>query len=261
MDLEGNTILLTGSNRGIGHAVLSRLAREPVRLLAGVRKLERYAAPELGKGSPQAEIVPVRLDLSSAASIEESCTELGEHLDEVDVLINNAGEFVGGTVEQLDIEAMYATVQANLTGLMHLTRRVLPGMLAREKGKIVNQGSIISDLEFPGTGVYAATKAGVSSFTQSLRRELADTDVTTLEIITGGYDTDMLRKAAEQLEPHTDTSSWEWQDPGDWAESIVEAITSDKERLEPGGKSQLGRLVAKGPRQILDTVAKHTFDR
>jgi len=261
MDLEATTILLTGSNRGIGHAILSRLAQEPVRLLAGVRELERHAAPDPGETPQQAEILPVRVDLSSAASIEESCAELGEHLDAVDVLINNAGEFVGGTVEQLDVEAMYATVQANLTGLMHLTRRVLPGMLAREKGKIVNQGSIIADLEFPGTGVYAATKAGVSTFTQSLRRELEETNVTTLEIITGGYDTDMLRKVAEQLEPHTDTSSWEWQDPGDWAERIVEAIRSDKERLEPGGKSQLGRLAAKAPQQVLDSVAKRAFER
>ena len=260
MDLDGRTVLLTGSNRGIGHALLSRLAREPVRVLAGVRELDRYTPPEPGDAPQAAEISPVVVDLGSRESIEASCAAIAE-LDRIDVLVNNAGELVAGTVEHVDVGAIYATVQANLTGLIHLTRLVLPGMLERDAGKIVNQGSIISHLDFPGTGIYAATKAGVASFTQSLRRELEQTGVSTLELITGGYDTDMLHKAAEQLEPHTDPSSWEWRDPADWADRIVEAIRSDDERLEPGGKSRLARLAEKGPRQVLDTLAKRAFSR
>jgi short-subunit dehydrogenase len=251
-ELEGRTVLLTGSNRGIGHALLNRLAVERVRLLAGVRELDRYSPPEVD-GSIAADIEPLRVDLSSRESIESI-----DGLDEIDVLINNAGEFVGGTVEQLDVDAIYSTIQANLTGLIHLTRLVLPGMLERGHGKIVNQASIISHLDFPGTGVYAATKAGVATFTHCLRRELEDSGVTTLEVITGGYDTDMLRKAAEQLEPHTDPSSWEWQDPAEWADEIVEAIVSDEEQLKPSGKSRLGMLV---PDAVLDAVAKRAFDR
>jgi short-subunit dehydrogenase len=252
MELEGRTILLTGSNRGIGHALLNRLAVERVRLLAGVRELDRYTPPEVD-GSIVADVEPIRVDLSSRESIEAV-----EGLGAIDVLINNAGEFVGGTVEQLDVDAIYATIQANLTGLIHLTRLVLPGMLERDRGKIVNQASIISHLDFPGTGVYAATKAGVATFTHCLSRELEETGVTTLEVITGGYDTDMLRKAAEQLEPHTDPSSWEWQDPAEWADEIVEAIVSDEEQLKPSGKSRLGMLV---PDAVLDAVAKRAFDR
>jgi short-subunit dehydrogenase len=252
MELAGRTILLTGSNRGIGHALLNRLAVERVRLLAGVRELDRYTPPEVD-GSIVADVEPIRVDLSSRESIEAV-----EGLGAIDVLINNAGEFVGGTVEQLDVDAIYATIQANLTGLIHLTRLVLPGMLERDRGKIVNQASIISHLDFPGTGVYAATKAGVATFTHCLSRELEETGVTTLEVITGGYDTDMLRKAADQLEPHTDPSSWEWQDPADWADEIVEAIASDDEQLKPSGKSRLGMLVPDG---VLDAVAKRAFDR
>jgi short-subunit dehydrogenase len=252
MELAGRTILLTGSNRGIGHALLNRLAVERVRLLAGVRELDRYSPPEVD-GSIVADVEPIHVDLSSRESIEAV-----EGLDAIDILINNAGEFVGGTVEQLDVDAIYATIQANLTGLIHLTRLVLPGMLERDRGKIVNQASIISHLDFPGTGVYAATKAGVATFTHCLSRELEETGVTTLEVITGGYDTDMLRKAADQLEPHTDPSSWEWQDPADWADEIVEAIASDDEQLKPSGKSRLGMLVPDG---VLDAVAKRAFDR
>lgn len=257
MNLEGRTILLTGSNRGIGHALLSRLAREPVRLLAGVRELDRFTPPELGDATQEASIEPVLMDLSSQAAIREGYASL-EHGGAIDVLINNAGEFVGGRFDSVDVGDLYQTAQVNLTGLMHLTRLVLPGMLARDEGKIVNLASVISHLDYPGTAVYAATKAGVASFTEVLRRELEQTGVTTLEVITGGYDTDMLRAAAAQLEPHTDPSTWEWRDPRDWAESIVGAIISDNERLEPGGKSQLGRLA---PRWLIDALAKRTFDR
>jgi uncharacterized protein len=257
MDMDGITVLLTGSNRGIGHALLSRLAREPIRLLAGVREPDRYEPPAPGDVAPRAKVEPVVVDLSSRARIEESYAAI-EQLGDIDVLVNNAGEFVGGTFDAVELDALYETVQVNLTGLMHLTCRVLPGMLERGKGKIVNQASVISHLDYPGTAVYAATKAGVASFTDILRRELEDTEVTTLEIITGGYDTDMLHKAAEQLEPHTDPSRWEWRDPAAWADTIAEAIASDRERLEPGGRSELGRLA---PRRILDAVAKRTFDR
>jgi hypothetical protein len=68
----------------------------------------------------------------------------------------------------------------------------------------------------------------------------------------------MLHQAAEQLEPHTDPSSWEWQDPAEWADEIVKAIVSDEEQLKPSGRSRLGMLA---PDRVLDAVAKRAFDR
>lgn len=113
---------------------------------------------------------PLEIDLSSRESIERAWSEHGEELGRVDVLVNNAGEFAGGRLERIELDQLYTTVQANLTGLMHLTQRVLPGMLERGEGKIVNQASIMGYAQFPGTSVYAATKAGVTAFTECLRR-------------------------------------------------------------------------------------------
>ncbi len=234
---------------------------EPVRLLAGVRELDRHEPLDLGGEQQAPEVTPVRIDLSSHESIERSLDELGEELARIDVLVNNAGEFVGGPLDRVDVNSVYTTAQANLIGLMHLTRRVLPHMLERGEGKIVNQSSISGYAPFPGTAVYAATKAGVSAFTQALRRELEETGVTTLELITGGYDTDMLDRAAKELSDHTDPSSWEYRDPGDWADEIIDAIKSDRDRLEPGGKSELARLAAVGPPGILDALTKRAFER
>ena len=167
--------------------------------LVGVRELDRYEALQ-PRGPLRAQVVkPVRIDLSSRKSIEDSVAELGDELGRIDVLVNNAGQFTGGLLAETDVEEIYATVQANLTGWLHLTRLVLPQMLARGEGKIVNQSSIVGYAHFPGTTIYGATKAGVSAMTHALRRELDDSGVTTLELITGGYDTQMLESAAEQL--------------------------------------------------------------
>jgi short-subunit dehydrogenase len=203
----------------------------------------------------------VRVDLSSREAVEASAAGLGDELDRIDVLINNAGEFTGGTLDRTDADDIYATVQANLAGLLHLTSLVLPGMLARGRGKIVNQASIVAYAHFPGTSVYAATKAGVAAATAALRRELDGTGVTTLELITGGYDTDMLHAAAEQLDEHADPSSWDFQDPDEYADAIVAAIAGDKDRLEPKGRSRFARLAALAPPALLDAASKRAFDR
>jgi short-subunit dehydrogenase len=260
MELEGRTILITGANRGIGRAIAERLATEPVRLLVGVRDLGSYE-PIVAPSDGATEIRPVRMDLGSRESIDECLDSLGPEVDQIDVLINNAGEFTAGQIEQQDLGLVYAMVQANLLGPIHLTHRILPGMLKRGAGKIVNQGSIVGYMFFPGVSTYSATKAGVIGFTECLARELHDTDVSVLELITGGVDTDMLAVARDELSEHMDTSSFIQYSPEEWAEKVVGAIRSDDAVVGPGGKAALGKLATRGPRWLLNTVASRTFER
>ena len=142
MDLTAKTALVTGANRGIGRAILERLAELPLgTVLAGVRSVDDFAAPHPRPGGAR-EIRAVRMDLSSQASIEECCDELGARLGEIDLLINNAGLMTGGLLEQQAIDGVYAMFQVNLVAVAHLTQRVLPGMLERRTGTIVNNASI-----------------------------------------------------------------------------------------------------------------------
>lgn len=254
MEIAARTFLVTGTSRGIGRAITDELADRGARVLAGTRD---GAGPPGHGGS----VVPVRMDLGSKESIDACCDELGDELRRVDALVNNAGSFTAGQLETQDVDALYDLFQVNLVGLAHLTRRVLPPMLERGAGKIVNHASLVAYFHFPGISTYSASKAGVSAFTECLRRELKGTGVSTLEIVTGGVDTKMLRGAADRLEAHADPSGWQWMKPEEWARRIVDAIEQDKQTLQPPGRSRLGKALSSAPAFVLDAVSARGFKR
>ena len=206
MELIGRTALVTGANRGIGRAVVEALAERPLELvLAGVRDPGAFA-PVRGTAAP---VRPVRLDLSSQSSITECVAALGDELAGLDLLVNNAGQMTGGLLEEQDMDDVYAMFQVNLVAVAHLTHLVLPHMLARGEGKIVNNASISGYAYFPAATTYAASKAGVVALSESLRRELKGTGVDVLHLVTPGVDTDMLDATEAVYGRHIDTSSWE----------------------------------------------------
>jgi short-subunit dehydrogenase len=261
MDLSGKTVLITGANRGIGRALVERLAQLPLRtVLAGVRDVERFEAVTPSPGGAQ-ELRAVHIDLSSKASIEQCCSELGAELGQIDVLVNNAGLMTGGLLEEQDIDEVYAMFQVNLVGVTHLTRRVLPGMLARRKGTIANNASISGYAHFPAASTYAASKAGIVGFTESLRRELRGTGVHAMHLVTPGVATDMLSATDEVYGRHIDTSGWDHIPPETWAAKVVSAIEADKRVLGPGGRSGLAMLAARGPAFLLDAITARAFSR
>jgi len=258
MDLTGATALVTGANRGIGRALVERFAREPLKLvLAGVRSPERFEPIASSSG----EVRPVRMDLSSQASIDECCDALGEDLRHVDLLVNNAGLMTGGLLEEQQMDEVYAMFQVNLAAVAHLTHRVLPSMVERGSGKVVNNASISGYAWFPAATTYAASKAGVVALTQSLRRELRDTGVTTLQLVTPGVDTDMLDATEDVYGRHMDTSAWDKVSPDDWADRVLGAIRDDRDVLGPGGKTRLAVLASHGPARLLDAASARMFSR
>ena len=259
MDLSGARVLITGSNRGIGRAIAEELAREPLRLLlCGMRSPERF---EPIAGARAGEVRPVRVDLASRQAIDESCAAIGDELDSIDVLVNNAGAFTGGLLEEQALDDIYALFQTNLTGMVHLTARVLPGMLERGSGRIVNNASISGYAFFPGATTYAASKAGVVAFSESLRRELRGTGVSTLQLVTPGVNTEMLEATEAAYGRHLDTAGWQRQEPAQWARKVVQAIRDDRAVLGPGGRAAIAKLASRGPGLLLDRVSERIFSR
>lgn len=251
MEIESRTALVTGANRGIGRVIAEALAGAGATVLAGVRALDDDHQPP---ASTSAEAVVV--DLSSRASIESSVAGLEDQ--PIDILVNNAGVFEGGRLERQPVDRVYDVLQSTLIGPIHLTRLLLPRMLERQSGKIVNNSSIIGHVPFPGATVYAAAKTGLHGFTESLRQELEQTELSVLELITPGVDTDMMEQVQQQLEPHTHTDGWDHVQPEDWAEQVVEAIVQDKQELSPGGPEGLAKLL---PPAIRDLGVRAAFSR
>jgi short-subunit dehydrogenase len=261
VELRDATALITGANRGIGRALVERLATtEPLRLiLAGVRDVGRFEP--LRSTVIAAEVRPVRMDLSTRAEIDACCDRLGDELGRIDLLINNAGLVTDGLLEEQDTARIYAMFQVNLVAVAHLTQRVLPGMLSRRRGTIVNNASISAYAHFPAATTYAASKAGVVALTESLRRELTGTGVHAMHLVTPGVDTDMLDTTEDTYARHLDISGWGKISPQQWAAQVVEAIRQDRHTLAPAGKERLAMIAARGPRWLLDRATSRVFSR
>jgi len=252
MDLLHSTCLVTGANRGIGRAIAAELATRPVaKVLAGVRDPARYE-PIPGP------VEPVELDLASRESIAAGWQRVP---DGVDVLVNNAGLFEGGKLEEQDPLAIDAMVQVNLTATLQLTRLALPGMLARRRGLIVNNASISGYLHLPGSTSYAATKAGVVAFSESLRRELRGTGVEVLHLVTPGIETEMLEATRDAYDGHAQADLPSQFTPEQWAARIVRSIEQGDSILGPGGVLALGKLASRGPAVLVDLIAARFFSR
>ena len=255
MDLTDSTALVTGANRGIGRAVCERLATRPLKLvLAAVRDVDKFE-PIAGR----AEVRPVELDLGSRESIDAGLDALD--LGAVDLLVNNAGQLSAGLLEEQDLDAIYSMLQVNLNAVVHLTYRVLPEMVARGRGTVLNNASISGYAFFPAASTYSASKAGVVGFSESLRRELDGTGVNVLHAVTPGVDTEMLDETEAIYKGHLDTSAWTRVQPEEWAEKVLEAVESDRHIVGPGGRVALAKLASRGPAQLLDFVMSRAFSR
>ena len=260
MDLSDCTVFVTGANRGIGRAIAQALAREPLAaLLCGVRDPDRFEP--LAAPIAAAEVRAVRIDLSSRASVEDSVAGLGDDLRRIDVLVNNAGQMTGGLLEEQDMEQVYAMFQVNLVAVAHLTARVLPGMVERRRGLVVNNASISGYAAFPAASTYAAAKAGVVALSEALRRELKPAGVHVMHLVTPGVRTEMLAATEEVYGRHMDTSGWTSVEPQDWAAKVVQAMRDDRHIVGPGGVLALAKLASRGPAGLLDAITARSFSR
>ena len=245
MELSTSTCLVTGANRGIGRAISQELAHRGARVIAGVRDAEHL--PGLPAG-----LTPLVLDASSRASIEEGAVRAGA----VDILVNNAGVLQAGQLETEDVEHIYEVLQVNLAAGIHLARLLLPGMLERGRGMIVNNASISGYAFFPGSSVYAASKAGLVAFSEGLRRELRGTGVGVLHLVTPAIDTRMMDEVVDGYAGHQDLSTMSRRSPEDWAAKVADAIASGQAVLNPGGSERFAKLASRGPGLLLDLVSR-----
>jgi 3-hydroxy acid dehydrogenase/malonic semialdehyde reductase len=169
------TAFVTGASNGFGAAIVRRFAAEGVRVVALARRQDRLAglAAELGDS-----VLPVRLDVRDRAAVQDVIAGLPAEFAEIDVLVNNAGLAKGlNPAQEADLDDWEEMVDTNCKGLMYCTRTILPGMVERHRGHVVNLGSVAGTYPYPGGNVYGATKAFVQQFSLNLRSDLHGTGV------------------------------------------------------------------------------------
>jgi 3-hydroxy acid dehydrogenase/malonic semialdehyde reductase len=169
------TVLITGASSGFGVAAARRFAARGDRVIAAARRTERLAdlAKELGP-----IMLPLTLDVRDRARVERLPAELPRDFAEVDILVNNAGLALGlEPAQRADVDQWEQMIETNCAGLVYMTRALLPQMVARGRGHVVNLGSIAGTYPYPGGNVYGATKAFVHQFSLNLRSDLHGTGV------------------------------------------------------------------------------------
>jgi len=168
-------ILITGASAGFGKALAERLVANGHRVIGCARRLDKLnaLAETLGEA-----FLPVVMDVSDTASIPQIIADLPDDFKQIDVLVNNAGLALGTEpAHKASLDDWMRMTDTNIKGLMALTHAILPAMVARDNGYIINIGSIAGSWPYFGGNVYGATKAFVKQFSLNLRADLIGTQV------------------------------------------------------------------------------------
>ena len=168
-------VLITGASAGFGKALAERLVAHGHRVIGCARRLDKLnaLADTLGEA-----FLPVVMDVSDTASIPQIIADLPADFKQIDVLVNNAGLALGTEpAHNASLDDWIRMIDTNIKGLMALTHAVLPAMVARDSGYIINVGSIAGSWPYFGGNVYGATKAFVKQFSLNLRADLLGTQV------------------------------------------------------------------------------------
>jgi len=235
MEIEGKRVLVTGASRGLGRALaLACLGAGAREVLAGARQPE--SLENLRETAQDVRLTPVRLDVTSEDDVR-AAADLGR----VDILINNAGVCVYGSVLHVRMAELQHEIEVNYFGALLMARTFAPAMIEHRDGLIVNVASILAKVNLPALGNYCALKAALLSLSQALRGDLGRRGVRVITVLPGTIDTDMSRdfggpkmspeQAASEIIEAIRTERTETP-IGDAAREVMAGLASDPMAIE-----------------------------
>ena len=175
-DLQDQTVFITGASSGIGAACARAFSKTGARLLLCARRQDRLDA--LAHELSDVQVHTFLLDVTDAEAVAETLGALPDAWKSIDVLVNNAGKALGlekvYAMDRADLEGM---IDTNVKGLLYVTQAVVPGMIERGRGHVINIGSTAGHEVYPGGTVYCATKHAVGAITQGLKKDLHGTRI------------------------------------------------------------------------------------
>ncbi len=194
--LENKTAVVTGASRGIGYAIARALGREGARIIATARTKEALEALVAHLGQMGSEAIAVSADISLEADIQRIVDASVSRFGAIDILVNNAA-IIHPRIDlvDFDVQLWRQVIDVNLTGAALLTKAVLPGMIARKSGKIINISSIGGRRGAKSRSAYRVSKAGLISLTESVAAEVKPHGIDVNCICPAGVDTEGYREA------------------------------------------------------------------
>ncbi|MBF0168128.1 MAG: SDR family oxidoreductase [Alphaproteobacteria bacterium] len=188
IDLSQETVVVTGASSGFGEAIARRYAAHGARLVLAARRKERL---EKLKAELKVPVHILELDVRSRQAVEAAFAALPADFAKITILVNNAGLALGlEPAHKVNLDDWETMIDTNVKGLVTVTRTLLPGLVERQKGHIVNIGSVAGSYPYPGGNVYGGTKAFVKQFSLALRSDLLGSNVRVTNIEPGMADTE-----------------------------------------------------------------------
>lgn len=192
--LENQVVLITGCSSGIGKALAREFARQGHRVLATAR------SPESLEDLKGEKIRTARLDVTDPASIESVVKGAMNLVGPIDIVVNNAGYALIGPVAELDLDELRTQLETNVVGVVAVTRAVVPQMVERGSGRIVNIGSVSGVTATPFSGAYCASKAAVHLISDAMRMELAPFGIQVITVQPGAVESRFGERAGRGVE-------------------------------------------------------------
>ncbi len=192
MDLKDKTVIVTGAGRGIGKAIAMAFAGKGARVALTARTQKELRKVQAAIHSQRGRAISLVCDVRDRKSVVSMVEEVVREYQTIDILVNNAGVFFTANVVDFPDKEWEQTLQTNLTGLFYCTRAVLPHLIKRESGQIINMVSGAGVHGFAGASAYCASKFGVMGFSESLLEEVRQHKIKVTVVLPGMVNTGMV---------------------------------------------------------------------
>ncbi len=237
-NLQGQVALITGGGRGIGQAMAVALAAQGVSVAVAARSQDQLAATvaQVQEAGGRAQAFPV--DVTDPQSVEQMVAQVTDALGPIDLLVNNAG-YAGesGPIHQTDGDTWWRVMEVNVRGPFLCSQAVLPGMMVRRRGRIINVSSAVANKIWTNVSAYAVSKVALNRFTEILAREAEPYNIAVFAISPGAVRTAMTE--------HASSAEWlQWDD-------VVYRILAEGRDVPPEQSAQLTIALAGGKADVL----------
>ncbi|MEO6149591.1 MAG: SDR family oxidoreductase [Mucilaginibacter sp.] len=229
--------LITGATAGIGFELAKLFAADQYNLVIVARDQQQLANAAAQLRQQGVEVITFAKDLFNRQDAFDLYDEVKGMGLQIDVLVNNAGQGVYGEFKDTDIDRELRIIDLNIASLVILTKQFLKDMVARNEGKILQLASIASKVPGPWQSVYHGTKAFVLSFTEAIRSELKDTNITVTALMPGATNTDFFNKA-DMLSSKAVQDKEALSNPADVAKDGYDALMAGTDKVISGLKNK-----------------------